>query len=90
MLWSVVRTDEFSLAFKKYSRDKAFVDALDKKIQKLKEDPLSIGGFLSGDLHGFKATRIIRKFRLIFRIDEEEKKVYLLAIDHRKFGYKRF
>ena len=75
MPWSLVRTDGFSSVFKKYGRDKAFVDALDKRIEKLRENPLSIGGFLSGDLHGFKATRIIKKFRLIFKIDEGERRV---------------
>ncbi len=90
MLWSIVRTDSFSSIFKKYSRNQAFVDALDKKIQKLKENPVSVGGFLSGNLHGFKATRVIKKFRLIFKIDEIGRRVYLVAIDHRKFDYKRF
>ena len=66
------------------------MDALDKKIQKLKEDPESIGGFLSGKLHGYKSTRIVRKFRLIFRISNQENKIYLSAIDHRKTSYKDF
>jgi len=66
------------------------LDALDKKIQKLKEDPESIGGFLSGKLHGYKSTRIVRKFRLIFRISNQENKIYLSAIDHRKTSYKDF
>lgn len=63
---------------------------MDKKIQKLKESPENIGGFLSGSLHGYKSTRIIGKFRLIFRIAYEENKVYLTAIDHRKLIYEEF
>ncbi len=90
MSYETAVTDTFSKEFKKHKKDGEFVNALDKKIQKLKENPQSVGGFLSGKLHGYKSTRIIRKFRLIFRIDEQERKVYLSAIDHRKSVYENF
>ena len=90
MNYKIEVTEIFSKEFKKYKKDNEFVNALDKKIQRLKEDPNIVGGFLSGKLHGYKSTRIIRKFRLIFKIVEEEKKVYLSAIDHRKSAYKDF
>jgi len=87
MTYEIEVTDTFTKEFKKHKKDGEFLSALDKKIQKLKEDPESIGGFLSGALHGYKSTRIIRKFRLIFKIIKEENKVYLSAIDHRKTAY---
>ena len=90
MSYEIVITDTFSKEFKKHKKDGEFVNALDKKIERLKEDPNNVGGFLSGKLHGYKSTRIIRKFRLIFKIVEQEKKVYLSAIDHRKSAYDDF
>ena len=90
MAWRIVTTRIFSQKFKKYKRDKEFIDALNYKIERLKQDPENIGGYLSGRLQGYKSTRIIRKFRLIFKVIKKENSVYLIAIDHRKFDYKRF
>ena len=82
MAWKVIRTDRFSEEFKKFEKNREFSDALDKKIKKLKEDP-NIGWYLSGKLHGYKSIRLLRKFRILFKINESENKVYLIAIDHR-------
>jgi addiction module RelE/StbE family toxin len=90
MRWKIISTETFSREFRKYQRGNSFVQALNKKIDKLKENPESVGGELSGNLHGYRSTRIIGKFRLIFKIMKEENSVYLAAIDHRKFDYKRF
>ncbi len=89
MMWKVARTDRFSEEFKRFEKDKEFTDALDKKIKRLEEDP-NIGGFLAGKLHGYKSVRLVKNFRMLYRIDESEKKVYLIAIDHRKHDYERF
>lgn len=90
MLWKIIATKIFSKEFKKYKKNGNFVDALEKKIQRLKKNPVNIGGYLSGRLHGYKSTRIIRKLRLIFKIDEDRCSVSLVGIDHRKFNYKNF
>ena len=90
MVYELVVTDSFSREFKKYLRNGEFVSAFDKKLERLKKDPLLVGGFLSGKLHGYKSTRIVKNFRLIFKINETERKVYLSAIDHRKFIYDSF
>ena len=55
-----------------------------RKLQRLKQDSLNTGGWLSGALHGKKATRIAKRYRLIFLPDERERAVYLIAIDHRQ------
>ncbi len=60
---------------------------LDKKIQKLKEEPLSIGKQLHGELYPSLSTRVYKKYRLIFQIDARNKRVFLEAIDHRKEVY---
>ena len=90
MNYEIIITNTFSKEFKKHKKDKEFVNALDKKIERLKNSPENVGGFLSGKLHGYKSTRIIRKFRLIFKIVEQENKVYLFSIDHRKSIYDDF
>ena len=90
MTFEIERADTFLREFKKHKKDGEFLNALDKKIKRLIEDPEKVGGFLSGKLHGYKSTRIIRKFRLIFKIDYDKKIVYLSAIDHRKSSYKDF
>ena len=59
------------------------MNELDKKINRLREDPTSIGGRLSGNLHGKNSTRLTHKIRLIFEIDEHNNIVYLIALDHR-------
>ena len=51
MAWKVIRTDRFSEEFRKFKKNKQFVEALDKKIRKFEEDP-NIGGYLAGRLHG--------------------------------------
>ena len=83
MYWIVKRTDTFLHFLKPHRHNKPLLDALDKKIKHLQEDPIAIGGCLAGALHGKRSTRLIRKFRLIFSINEEEKTIYLEAIDHR-------
>jgi len=90
MSWKVITTKSFSKDYKKYRKNSLFVNALEKKIQRLKKGPANIGGCLSGRLHGYKSTRIIRKLRLIFKVDEGRCSVSLVGIDHRKFDYKNF
>ena len=87
MLWTIKTTDTFTKTLKKLKNHHELLDALEKKLQRLQEDPVSVGGMLSGSLHGKQSTRLVRKFRLIFQIDTEKKVVYLLAIDHREIAY---
>jgi mRNA-degrading endonuclease RelE of RelBE toxin-antitoxin system len=88
MAWKIVRTDTFLESFASVRSDKKVIDELGKKIARLSEDPLNLGGWLSGSLHGKKSTRIARRYRLIFSPDEREHVVYLIAIDRREHVYK--
>lgn len=88
MNWKIISTERFQKEFKKHKKDQELLRALENKIQRLKKDPYSVGARLSGNLHGYKSTRIVKNFRLIFRIDNNQ--VILSAIDHRKFDYKGF
>ncbi|MBU2560503.1 type II toxin-antitoxin system RelE/ParE family toxin [archaeon] len=87
MTWTVKRTDAFLLSLKAIRKNKHALGELDKKIKRLREDPLHVGGWLSGELHGKKSTRIAKKYRLIFTPDKKEKVVYLNWIDHREHVY---
>ncbi len=90
MSWNIIRTDTFSKEFKKYKKDSEFIHAFEAKLRRLQEDPENVGGYLSGKLHGYKSTRIIRKLRLIFKIVKEENNIYLCAIDYRGSVYENF
>ncbi len=87
MTWEVERTATFIESLRAIRKNKEALFELDKKIKRLQEDPLHLGGWLSGELHGKKSTRISRKYRLIFTLNETEKVVYLNWIDHRKSAY---
>ena len=50
MPWKIIATKTFSKEFKKYRKNNEFIKALDKKIQRLKKDPDSVGGYLAGRL----------------------------------------
>ena len=85
--WEVKRTETFLVSLKAIKNNRKALEELGKKIKRLQEDPLPLGGWLSGALHGKKSTRITKKYRLIFTPDETEKVVYLNWIDHRKRVY---
>ena len=85
--WGVKRTDDFSRDIKKYRNNYELLRELEQRIERLREDPVVIGGELGGRLHGSKSTRLLKNFRLIFSIDVAHKIVYLEAIDHRKQVY---
>ncbi len=87
MTWAVQRTDTFLESLKTIRKNKKALEELDKKIRRLQEDPLHLGGRLSGELHAKRSTRIAKRYRLIFTPDEIEKVVYLNWIDHREHVY---
>ncbi len=87
MPWVIKRTDPFLKDLKRHRKNYELLQELDAKLRRLEEDPSVIGGELSGNLVGKRSTRLAAKFRLIFKIDEAEKVIYLLAIDHRGHVY---
>jgi len=87
MAWVIKRTDTFLESFEQVRNNKKVLADLNKKLARLSEDPLHIGGWLSGSLHGKKSTRIAKQYRLIFLPDEREQVVYLVFIDHREHAY---
>ena len=87
MAWVIKRTDTFLESFSMVRNNKKVVAELGKKLKRLSEDPLHVGGWLSGSLHGKKSTRIAKQYRLIFLPDESDQVVYLVLIDQREHVY---
>ena len=90
MIWNLLITERFANEFKQFKKNKEFCHALNQKIERLKQDPNNLGGYLSGRLHGYKSIRLMKNYRIIFRISELDNNVYLIAIDHRKKDYENF
>ena len=88
MEWTIRRTDTFVESLSKVKDNNEVIIELGKKLHRLKQDPLNTDGWLSGALHGKRATRIEKRYRLIFLPGEREKTVYLIAIDHRRHVYR--
>mgnify|MGYP001428852267 CR=1 FL=1 len=63
MAWAIKRTDTFLESFEQVRNNKKVLVELNKKLARLSEDPLHIGGWLSGSLHGKKSTRIAKQYR---------------------------
>ena len=59
MTWVVKRTDIFLDSLKAIRKNKTAIAELDNKTKQPQQDPLYVGGWLSGDLHGKRSTRIL-------------------------------
>ena len=87
MPWIIRRTDTFLESFRRLRDNPKVISELARKIKRLQADPLPVGGWLSGSLHGKKSTRIAKQYRLIFLPDEREHIIYLILIDRRDHVY---
>ena len=83
----IKRTDTFLESFAQVRDNKKVIAELGKKLARLQEDPLHVGGWLSGTLHGKKSTRIVKTIPAHIFPDEQEMIVYLVLIDHREHVY---
>ncbi len=86
MIWIIVTKEEFERQFRDLTKkDKPLAERLAKAILKLEENPY-LGKPLSYDLSGLRSLRV-GKYRIIYKINENEKKVILMAVSHRKKSY---
>lgn len=85
--WRVEQTEQFKKDVRAQRNNPQLLLELEKKLRRLEEDPKNVGGTLGGDLHGFRSTRLLRKFRLVFSVDEVRRVVFLAWLDHRKSAY---
>jgi addiction module RelE/StbE family toxin len=84
-VFNLTVTDAFERDFKRHKRNGELVQELEKKLDRLRESPVEVGGRLHGDLHGYRSTRLAKNYRLIFTIEKQT--VTLHALDHRKDVY---
>ena len=85
-MWRIKATNEFRRRFKDLTKkDKPLRERVIKSIEKLKENPYA-GKPLSYDLAGLRSLRV-GKYRIIYKIDEENKIIYLISIGHREKIY---
>ena len=68
-------------------KDKPLMEEAMKKVEKLREMPF-MGKPLEYRLAPYRSVRVRRKYRLVYRVNEEEKEVTLVAFGHRKEIYK--
>ncbi|NJD78706.1 MAG: type II toxin-antitoxin system mRNA interferase toxin, RelE/StbE family [Candidatus Methanoperedens sp.] len=85
-MYRVIYTNLFAKKIKKFKKDKELVADLKKKIEKLLSDPF-IGKPLEYPLANFRSIRIKGKYRLIYKLNENDKELVLVAFGHRKDIY---
>jgi len=68
-------------------KDKALMQETAKKVEKLQEVPYT-GKLLKYRLAPYSSVRVKGKYRLAYKVNEEEKEVILVAFGHRKEIYK--
>ena len=68
-------------------KDKALMQETAKKVEKLQEVPYT-GKLLKYRLALYRAVRVKGKYRLVYKVNEEEEEVILVAFGHRKEIYK--
>ena len=86
MIWIIVTKEEFERQFRDLTKkDKPLAERLARAILKLEENP-HLGKPLSYDLSGLRSLRV-GKYRIIYEINENERKVILMSVSHRKKSY---
>jgi len=87
--FKILVEEHFKKKFEELTKkDKKLQEKILKAIAKLSHNP-RIGKPLSYELSGKWSLRI-GKYRIIYEIDEKERIVYLLIIDHRSKIYSEF
>jgi len=85
--YEIYVTREFEKEFRALTKkNKKLRKAILKVIDKLRDNP-KFGKPLSHDLAGKWTIRVGRVYRIVYEIDEKNKRVILMTIDHRKRVY---
>ncbi|NQE46606.1 hypothetical protein C5S31_11355 [ANME-1 cluster archaeon GoMg2] len=71
-----------------YKKDKKLYDVVTKKIEEIINNPFHYKP-LKHDLKGLRRVHLVKSFVLVFDIDEEEKKVRFLDLDHHDEIYRK-
>jgi len=82
MRFKIKASKEFEKRYREITKkDKPLKERLDKAIDKLKEHPHA-GKPLKHDLAGLRSLRV-GKYRVIYLINEKNKIIWLITLDHR-------
>ncbi len=88
MIYQIAYTKTFKKQIEKIkNRDKNLSEEAMKKVEKLQETPY-LGKPLKYGLFPYRSVRVRGKYRLVYRIYENEKKIILVAFGHREEVYK--
>ncbi|MCZ7402870.1 MAG: type II toxin-antitoxin system RelE/ParE family toxin [Candidatus Methanoperedens sp.] len=85
-MYSLIYTHAFEKTIKKFKKDRELVDELKKKIEKLLTDPF-FGKTLEHPLTNFRSIRVKGKYRLIYKLNENNQELVLVGFGHRKNIY---
>jgi len=86
--YRLIYTKTFEKTIEKIKKkDKALMQETAKKVEKLQEVPYT-GKLLKYRLAPYRSVRVKGKYRLVYKVNEEEKEVILVAFGHRKEIYK--
>lgn len=88
MTYQLKYTQTFEKQIEKIKKkDKVVMEETIKKVEKLREMPYT-GKPLKYRLAPYRSVRVKGKYRLVYKVDEEEKEVVLVAFGHRKEIYR--
>ena len=77
------------LALIKKIGDKKTERTILARIEKLSDEPQKQGKTLVRDLSGFRSVHAVGRYRIVYRIEERDVIVYVLAVGIRKEGDKK-
>lgn len=84
-MYEIVYTKTFLDTIKNFRKDKQLMQILFKRIARLRKEPR--GKLLKGRLKNYRSIRIKGVYRLVFKVDERKKRIFLIAFAHRKIIY---
>ena len=85
MPWQIFFTHEAEKNLKKLSSH--IVERVKDASREIASNPVSAGKHLKGDLKGFFSFRI-GDYRIVYTIEKQHSKIYILYIRHRRESYK--
>lgn len=87
MTWALLVSAEFKRDYRKRcAKDRAFRDAVDKKVAQIREDPLRFKP-LRKPLQGLRRVHVMGSFVIVFEPVEERQAIRLLRLAHHDEAY---
>lgn len=88
MAWNVTFAESATESLRGIS-DRRIQRLIVNRAQQLAEDPHALGTPLRDELRGLHSTRAVgQRYRIVFRIDEEQNQVIVVAVGIRREGHR--